>query len=96
MRKGEFQPEELRRAKEYIKGKFILDLEDSENIAGWLGKQALFMPKIKTAIERIKEIEAVKLSEVKAVAKRLLDQSKFHLAIIGPYKDEKVFSKFLP
>lgn len=96
MRKGKFWPEELRRAKEYIKGKFILDLEDSGNIAGWLGKQALFMPKIKTAGERIKEIEAVKLTEVKTVAKRLLDQSRFHLAIIGPYKQEKVFSKFLP
>ncbi|MFA6953091.1 MAG: pitrilysin family protein [Patescibacteria group bacterium] len=95
MQKGDFSPEELRRAKEFIKGKFILELEDSENIAGWMGKQALFMKKIKTAKERIAEVEAVKINEVKKIAKQVLDIKNFHLAIIGPYKDQKVFEKFI-
>ncbi|RJO59416.1 insulinase family protein [Candidatus Parcubacteria bacterium] len=96
MRRGEFRTEELNRAKEYMKGKFILDLEDSENLAGWLGKQALFLPEIKTVKTRLAEIDQVTSAKVKKLAKTIFQPRRFHLAVIGPYRQERAFLRFLP
>jgi predicted Zn-dependent peptidase len=87
--------EELRRAKEFIKGKFVLDLEDSEHIAGWLGRQALFAKRIKTSTQRIADIERVSLKQVQRVAKRLLVPEKFRLAVIGPFENTANLSSYM-
>jgi len=87
--------EELHRAKEYVKGKFVLSLEDSENVAGWLGKQALFQRKVKTDAERITEIEKVTRRAVEQVARQVLRPSAYRLAIVGPYTDQARFAKLL-
>ncbi|MFA6042604.1 MAG: pitrilysin family protein [Patescibacteria group bacterium] len=93
--KGDFTAEEFTRAKEYVKGKFILDLEDSENIAGWLGKQVLFAKKVKTATERIADIEKVTAARVRALAKRVLQRKGFRLAVVGPYTSTQSFRKLM-
>ena len=87
--------EELYRAKEYVKGKFILSLEDSENVAGWLGKQALFHTTVKTANQRLTEIARVSKSQVEAVARQVLKPKAFRLAVIGPYERLERFAKLL-
>jgi len=87
--------EELHRAKEYVKGKFVLSLEDSENVAGWLGKQALFQRKVKTDAERIRDIEKVSRKAVDQVARQVLRPGAFRLAIVGPYTDQQRFTKLL-
>lgn len=87
--------EELHRAKEYVKGKFVLSLEDSENVAGWLGKQALFQRKVKTDTERIADIEKVSRKAVEQVAQQVLRPSAYRLAIVGPYTDTQRFTKLL-
>lgn len=87
--------EELHRAKEYVKGKFVLSLEDSENVAGWLGKQALFQRKVKTDIERMADIEKVTRKAVEQVARHVLRPSAYRLAIVGPYTDQARFAKLL-
>jgi predicted Zn-dependent peptidase len=90
-----FTAEELRRAKEFIKGKFVLDLEDSEHIAGWLGRQALFAKKIKTSTQRIADIERVSLKQIQQVTARLLVPEKFRLAIIGPFENTSKLTSYL-
>lgn len=92
---GDISAEEVRRAKEYIKGKFILGLEDSESLAGWLAKQALFQKAVKTPAARLAAIEKVTLAQVQAVAKKVLRRDAFRLALIGPYQDAAAFAKFL-
>ncbi|MDP2789515.1 MAG: pitrilysin family protein [bacterium] len=87
--------EELHRAKEYVKGKFILSLEDSENVAGWLGKQALFQRQVKTDAERIVDFEKVTRRSVEQVARQVLRPSAFRLAIVGPYTDQARFARLL-
>ncbi|MEK7640085.1 MAG: pitrilysin family protein [Patescibacteria group bacterium] len=87
--------EELHRAKEYIKGKFILSLEDSENVAGWLGKQALFQRKVKTDRERIADFEKVTRRAIENVARQVLRPRAYRLAIVGPYTDHKQFTRLL-
>jgi len=86
---------ELRRAKENIRGRIILSLEDSEALAAWYAKEELDKHEIKTPADKLKEIAAVTMAEVKAVAADVIKNNKVALAIIGPYKDVKPFRKIL-
>lgn len=87
--------EELNKAKEFLKGHLILEMEDSSSVADWYGKQELMLGKLKTPEEKIKEIMAVKKTVVDKVAKEIFQNKKLNLALIGPYKNEQVFLKLL-
>lgn len=82
---------ELNRAKEYLAGQLILNLEDTANLAQWYAKQELLTGKILTPEEKIKKIMAVSRSEVAAVAQAIIDFNKLNLAVIGPFKDKQLF-----
>jgi len=88
-------PEELERAKECVKGRLILALEDSSQVADWYAKQELLTQEILTPEEKIKKIFAVTTSDVKKVAKEVMQKKRLSVALIGPFKDEKPFAKFL-
>ncbi|MBN1778771.1 MAG: insulinase family protein [Candidatus Buchananbacteria bacterium] len=87
--------EELQSAKEFVKGKLVLDLEDSENIADWLGKQQLLLNKIILPSEYLKKIMAVKSSDIKKIANEIFVTKKINLALIGPYKNKEEFKPLL-
>lgn len=75
---------ELSRAKEYICGKFLLSLEDSENVANWLGRQYLLTGKLEDVQTKIKRVKAVTREQVGAVARQSFAKKKIALAVIGP------------
>jgi len=89
------EKKELQNAKEFLKGKLVLDLEDSENVADWYGKQELLLKKIYTPEERFKKVMAVGQSQIKKVAQEILKQQKLNLALIGPFKNKNDFGKLL-
>lgn len=86
---------ELKKAKEYLKGKMILDLEASDSVATWLSRQLLFEGKIQTPAEQIARLDRVSTTEVYGVAREIMQQSKLNLALIGPMKDAAPFSRLL-
>ncbi|MBI2636796.1 MAG: insulinase family protein [Parcubacteria group bacterium] len=88
------KPDELASAKEYLKGKMALSQEDSLDVASFYGSQAMFAKKIRTPEEVYKKIDAVKLTDVKGVANRVLDRKKLHLTTLSPFKSVKRFAKF--
>ena len=87
--------EELSRAKENIRGKLVLELEDSSDLAGFFGKQELYVNEIKTPEERMAEIEAVTSYDVQAVAKTVIKRAHCSLALIGPFRESKRFEKLI-
>lgn len=87
--------EELNRAKEFIKGKTILALEESSALAEFFAKQELLTRKMETPDEKIAKIMAVTRDDVHAVAREIFRTPKLSAAIIGPFKDEKPFMKLL-
>jgi predicted Zn-dependent peptidase len=87
--------EELKRAKEFIAGKMALDLEDSMAIAQYWGGLELMNKPLIEPKEKLKKIMAVKASEIKAVAEEVFNWRQVSLAIIGPFKDEARFKKYL-
>lgn len=91
------QPEaaELTKAKEYLKGRLILELEDSREVATMFGLQELLEDKTRTPEEIITQIDKVTAQDVTSVAKKLFVNQGLNLAIIGPFKDEAKFIKDL-
>lgn len=87
--------EELRRAKEYLKGKITLNLEDSEERAHFLGKQALLYPKIRSVSEYFAEVDKVTKERMDALAKRILTRDALRLVVIGKEDDQTRFEKLL-
>src|SRR3989344_175942 len=86
---------ELDRAKEYLRGKITLGLEESNELADWYGRQELFLRKMETPEEKFARISAVTRQEVGALARELFANSRLRPALIGPFKDEKPFIKHL-
>ena len=86
---------ELRKAKDFIKGKLILQLEASESVASWLSKQELLRGKILTPAEQMAKLEKVTLDGIKKVAAEVIKTPKINLAIIGPFKKPGEFSGLL-
>ncbi len=86
---------ELQDAKSAIKGRIVLSLEESNDLAGWFAKQELFMGKMETPEERFKQLEAVTLKDVLAVAREIIQPSKMAAAVIGPFKDEGKVKEWL-
>lgn len=87
--------EELKRAKEYLKGKLALALEDSKEVASFFVEDFLLEGKIRLIKEIIAGIEKVTLADLKRVAKEIFVNQGLNLAIIGPYKDKEKFAKLL-
>jgi predicted Zn-dependent peptidase len=86
---------ELLKAKEYIKGRIALALEDTISVNDYFGQRALFMEKIETPEEIFEKIDAVTIDAVMKAAKDLFSPDKLNLAIIGPFKSEDKFAKMI-
>lgn len=87
--------EELTRAKEYIKGKMVLGLEESSALAEFFAKQELLQHSIQTPEEKLAKIDAITREEVHAVAREVFRTKNISAAIIGPCKDKAMFMKLL-
>ncbi|MBU0458719.1 insulinase family protein [Patescibacteria group bacterium] len=80
--------EELKIAKDFLKGKITLSLEDSEERAHFYGKQELMYPKVRTVDDYFAEVESVSKEKVNELASRLLKSEEMRLVVIGKEEDE--------
>jgi predicted Zn-dependent peptidase len=93
--KEQISETELSKAKEIAKGRLLISLESSRNVAGYLGAQELLTNRIITADEMISLVEAVTAEDLKRVAQQLLTSEKLNLAIVGPVKEEESLAQLL-
>jgi predicted Zn-dependent peptidase len=77
--------DELRRAKDYVRGKLTLAFEDSSTYADWYGRQWLFQKKMETPEQRLKRLEAVTAKDIKTLAATLFKKEHMAAAVIGPF-----------
>lgn len=91
----EIQDEELRKAKDYLKGKLALSLETSDSLAFFYGTQELLLDKSLTAKEIFEQLEKVKKEEILKVARDIFKPENLNLALIGPFRDKKRFENLL-
>jgi predicted Zn-dependent peptidase len=86
---------ELKKAKEYISGTMMLNLETSDSQAEFAGHQEIVKGSIKSPEEMIREIRKVTAEEIRDLAKKFIVEKGLNMAIIGPYKDSKRFINIL-
>jgi predicted Zn-dependent peptidase len=78
---------ELNKAKEYMKGKTTLALEDNQVRLDWYLEQAAFKKQMRTPQEAFDRIDKVTAADVQKVAKELFQSATLSLVVVGPYKD---------
>ena len=86
---------EIHKAREYIKGRLLMRMEDSRSVAAWLASQELLMDEITTPDETAARIDEVTPVDVARTAERLLNGSAFRLAVVGPHEDADEFVALL-
>lgn len=92
---GEITEEELTKAKEYMKGHFVLELEDTRSSAIMYASQEILQNELHNPQEIIEKINNVTLADVNRVAKHYLDTKMLSLAVIGNFDDPERFEKLL-
>lgn len=95
IRGEKIEARELRKAKEYLKGKLVLRLEDSEEYAHLIGKNELLYKKMRSPEEIAEMLEKVTAEDVARVSEELFTNENLRLAAIGPYQDKAEFEKVL-
>lgn len=93
--KAKITERELQKAKEYLKGKLALGLEDTHEVADFFGDQEIGERRIRTIEEIIKGVDRVTVQDLQKLAGVFFQNSRLNLAIIGPYNDKAKFQKLL-
>ncbi len=86
---------ELKKAREYSKGRLLLRMEDSRSVAGWIGGQELLTGQILTVDEVVSIIDQVTTEELQQLAREVLTGEKLRLAIVGPVSPEAPLEELL-
>lgn len=89
---GSVTEEELQRAKEYINGHFVMDLEDSRSVAIYFAHQEILENHLYTPAKNIEMINKVTLADIERVAKTYLIEKTLNFAVIGKFETENIES----
>lgn len=95
IKKEKVPEDELKKAKEIIKGRASIKLESSSEVANWCAHQELLENKILTPEEYFAKIDAVTAEQVQDAANDLFTNDNLKLAMIGPHKNGNEFEKLL-
>ena len=88
-------PDELERAREFVRGRLILGTEDTRGVLAWIGRQTALYDRVLPLSEAVAQIDAVTSDDVVRVAERVLDPANFRLAVLGPFADAAPFEAAL-
>ena len=88
-------PAEIKRARDLLRGKLVINLEVSDDLANWYGRQALTRPKLVTPTEFLRLMQKVTAADIQRVAKDIFRDAGLNLAVIGPVKEQKNLEKIL-
>jgi len=86
---------ELSKAKELTKGRLLLRMEDTRNVAGWMGGQEILTGDILTVDQVVSIIDAITAEELKESAKELLIGDHLRLAVVGPIPNDEPLEELL-
>ena len=86
---------ELEKSRELSKGRMLLRMEDSRSVAMWLGAQETLMGSVRTVDEVVQQLDAISADDIERVAREVIREDKLTLAVVGPYRSDRRFSKLL-
>ena len=88
-------PSELRRARDFQIGTFLMGLESSDAIAAHHGEDLLLRGRVVPVRETVSGIRAVTAEDLRRVARKVIREEALNLAGIGPGLREARFKKLL-
>jgi predicted Zn-dependent peptidase len=82
--------DELTRAKDYLRGKQTLGLENTLAVAQSYGLRQMLLGEVLTPAEKLAKIEAVTLEEVNALVKEICQPGQLKLSVVGKLTSQQV------
>jgi predicted Zn-dependent peptidase len=93
--KEKVSPKELEKAKNHLIGNFILNLETTDELAVFYGINEVLTQKLLNPTDFINKIKSIKSEDILNVAKKIFKNNYLNLAVLGPYKNDKIFKSIL-
>jgi predicted Zn-dependent peptidase len=88
LRQEPISDDELSAAREFIRGRLSLSLEDSFALAAWYARQELQEMETLEPEEAMAYIEAVRPADIQRLAQDLFRLERLNLAVVGPFSDD--------
>lgn len=76
--------EELARAKDIVSGRLLMQLEASDEVASWYGRQTVLRSKLMNPDELDKKLRSLKAADIRRAAAMIMKNNGLNLALIGP------------
>ncbi|MDO9230886.1 MAG: pitrilysin family protein [bacterium] len=86
---------ELQKAKDFVKGRAVMGMESSDEVAMFFVDQEVSNGKISTLEKKFKLIDKVSVDDILKVARDVFRQNRLNLAVIGPHKNSEKLKKEL-
>ena len=84
---GDVTTEELSRAKDLLSGKLLMQLETSDDVASWYGRQTILRDRLIEPAELNKRLRALTVKDIRQANELVMKDKNLNLAIIGPIKE---------
>lgn len=81
---------EIKRAKDLLRGKLLLQSEATDNLANWYARQAILREKILSPQEFIRAINKISSRDLRKVARQVFIDKNLNLAVIGQIGDQNL------
>jgi predicted Zn-dependent peptidase len=88
-------PDELEKAKNFAKGRFVLQLENPQGLLLFGLRREVLEGAAVEPDEVLAAIDAVTAEDVERVAREVLGSNALRLALVGPFEDAEHFEKLL-
>jgi predicted Zn-dependent peptidase len=90
LKSNPISPEELQRAKDYLKGSLLLSLESSTSRMGYVARQELYFGRYISQDEIARSVDAVTSEQVRAVAQEFFHPDRLAVTVLGPINGLKL------
>jgi predicted Zn-dependent peptidase len=87
--------DEFNKAKEFLKGHLVLELEDSRSVASFYAHQELTEKNMKNLEQVLADVDAVTTQQVEAVGRKYFVNEGLNLALIGNYSNKENLERAL-
>jgi predicted Zn-dependent peptidase len=89
------EAKELAKAKEFLIGNMLMNLEASDEVATHYGDLVVLHEELQTPEEYAELVAAVTAEDIQSVAKDIFQNKNMNLAVIGPFRSKQEFAKKL-
>lgn len=87
--------DELKKAKQMVRGRMVIDLEETNALAMFAGMQELLERKIETPATMWEKVNAVTADDIQRAAQTLLPAAVRTAVVLGPQKSTRPFTRLL-